>query len=273
MKKEYIPIKSDHKEFTEIERIEHYWTRTWEDTLESVEGENFVDLKKREEYRLMAPYLNELSGGKRILDAGCGMGEWIIFLSPLGYDVYGVDISLQTISWLKKKFPQYRFLHGDIRRLDFPDNYFDACFSWGVFEHFEEGMGLCINEAWRVLRPQGHLFISVPFQNWRHIFRDARSLNRGDEFYNPEFGYSDPMRFYQWRFTIPELERELIMGGFRVIKIHPIAKREGMNRALKHDFHLLSGSLLFRIAGKVLSGVLPQNWISHMLIAIAQKNK
>jgi len=270
MRKDYMPVTSDNSGLPDVVLVERHWTAIWQ--------QNRVDptvlaigIAQREEYRLMSPYLNQLRPDDRICDAGCGLGEWTIFLSDQGYDVYGVDISRQTVSWLNHQFPQYNFLSADIRHLSFPDRFFDACFSWGVFEHFEEGLGGCINEAWRVLKPGAYLFISVPFHNWRHILRDARPLSRWGIGYDSQKGYSSPMRFYQWRLTIPELEQELAMRGFRVLKIRPISVREGLRRALHHDLHLKHGSFANRAVGRLLHRISPRRWFGHMLMAIAQK--
>ena len=270
MRKDYMPVTSDNSGLPDVVLVERHWTAIWQ--------QNWADptalatrIAQREEYRLMSPYLKQLKPDDRILDAGCGLGEWTIFLSDQGYDVYGVDISRQTISWLNHQFPQYNFLSADIRHLSFPDRFFDAYFSWGVFEHFEEGLGGCINEAWRALEPGGYLFISVPFHNWRHILRDARPLSRWDIGYDRERSFSTPMRFYQWRLTMPELEQELAMRGFRVLKIRPISVQEGLRRALHHDLHLKHGSFANRAVGRLLHRISPRRWFGHMLMAIAQK--
>ena len=270
MRKDYIPVTSDNSGLPDVVLVERHWTAIWQQN-QADPAVLATRIAQREEYRLMSPYLKQLKPDDRILDAGCGLGEWTIFLSDQGYDVYGVDISRQTISWLNHQFPQYNFLSADIRHLSFPDRFFDAYFSWGVFEHFEEGLGGCINEAWRVLKLGGYLFISVPFHNWRHILRDARPLSRWGIGYDSQKGYSSPMRFYQWRLTIPELEQELAMRGFRVLKIRPISVQEGLRRALHHDFHLKHGSFANRAVGRLLHRISPRRWFGHMLMAIAQK--
>jgi SAM-dependent methyltransferase len=274
MRKDYMPIAPGQTGLDELTRVEQHWTGIWQqqhhDPAALVRA-----VMRREEYRIMQPYLAQMraEGGERILDAGCGLGEWTMLLTDQGYDVYGVDVSRATIAWLASHFAGYRFLCGDIRHLGFPNSFFDACFSWGVFEHFEVGLEPCISEAWRVLRPGGYLFISVPFQNWRHTLRDMRPLHRWQEPYAPQQGYTTPMRFYQWRLTIPELERELAMRGFRVLQVQPVAQQHGLKRTLQHDFGMVPGRPLYRLLHAPLAHLVPAPWVSHMLMAVAQKRE
>ena len=149
MRKDYAPISSNGTVEEEIHFVERFWTERWEahSRLPRVEG-----VAQREEYKMMLPFLSSLPTGSRILDAGCGMGEWTVFLTNQGFEVVGLDVSERTISRLRGLLPTYHFVHGDIRRMDFATGSFDACFSWGVFEHFENGLGDCINEVHRILK-------------------------------------------------------------------------------------------------------------------------
>ena len=128
-------------------------------------------------------------------------------------------------------------------RAGFDAGSFDACFSSGAFEHSENGIGDCRDEARRILKPGGWLFVSVPFQNWRRILRDAGQLENWDEGFAAAAGNRQPHRFYQCRFTRPELRRELELHGFRaeVVTADPETVRgralAGMGPAdLPHEF-------------------------------------
>ena len=50
----------------------------------------------------------------------------------------------------------------DLTRLSFPDNQFDCLLSFDVFGHIPN-VRQALQECWRVLKPQGSLFFSVPF--------------------------------------------------------------------------------------------------------------
>lgn len=268
MRKDYIPVSLQQASVDETAFVEEFWSQRWQQ-VEQLPEVAFV--AEREEYLFMKPFLHSLSKDDRILDGGCGMGEWTVFLTNQGFKTVGIDISQQTIDRLQELLPNHEFVRGDIRQTGFPDASFDAYFSWGTFEHFESGLGDCIKEAYRILKPGGILFSSVPYQNWRHILRDARPLTDWDLSYNRQQGYSETLRFYQWRLTMPEFEQELAIGGFELLDMRPIGRLQGLSRALVHDLHIPPGSLRDRIAKRLLPNLIPGRWIAHMILAIAQK--
>jgi cyclopropane fatty-acyl-phospholipid synthase-like methyltransferase len=62
-----------------------------------------------------------------------------LFLEREGFEITGLDISRKTVGQLRERFPDSDFQAGYVRDTGMEDNTFDACFSWGVFEHFEDG--------------------------------------------------------------------------------------------------------------------------------------
>jgi SAM-dependent methyltransferase len=169
---------------------------------------------------------------------------------------------------LRRKFPQGRFVVGDIRKTEFADEYFDACFSWGTFEHFEEGLGSCLREARRILKPDGWLFISVPFHNGRHQHGDRRDLWQLDKSFDKEKGYTAPMRFYQWRLTKSELWREFELNGFRTLRVEPIHKMQGVQRMVSHVLGIDRRSWLYKPVVALLCPFVSKNYVAHMILGI-----
>ncbi len=163
---------------------------------------------------------------------------------------------------------------GDLRKTGFPDNYFDAYFSWGVLEHFEHGLGPSLSEAKRILKPGGFIFISVPFQNYWHIVRNLKKLWKCDINFDKELGYKEPMRFYQWRFTKTELQREFEMQGFKTLEIKPINKLHGVSRLVKTALGVdYSQKKTHAVLKRLLYPFVPRNTICHSLIGIAIKRE
>ncbi len=271
MKKDYITVSSEHSPLHEDTFIEEFWTQHWNKHTRVTETDSII---KREEYRLIKPFLQKFEANSRILDGGCGMGEWTVFLSNKNFQVLGLDISTTTIERLKKVLPHNQFVSGDIRHTEFEAASFDAYFSWGTFEHFENGLGECVQEAYRLLKPGGYLFVSVPYQNWRHLLHGARWSGSKKSDDDSQLSQTMPsVRFYQWRLTRSELAKELQIQGFNVIKVVPIHKKFGLKRALYHDFHIKKGSKLHKKMTRILMKIIPGNWVAHMILALAQKPK
>jgi SAM-dependent methyltransferase len=232
------------------------WTDTWSRMRNRLGDISLA--AKDEKFRLMKPWLDRLPHRGRILDGGCGLGHWTLFLRSLGFASEGIDISEPTIELLKQQNPRIPFSVGDIRNTGYPDDAFDGYFSWGTFEHFEEGMEQPIREAWRILKPGGLLFLTVPYQNLRHILYGAPMLHV-------------PAHFYQWRFTKHELISELAIRNLRTLAIIPTSKDQGALRFVTNTMHLAKNSIASRAAVKALKTLLPASFIAHMLFVVAQK--
>lgn len=80
MKKDYMPVDSNNLGLSEIDLVESQWTATWQ-RIQADPAVLATKIARREEYRLMIPYLKQIQRGGRILDAGCGQGEWTIYLA------------------------------------------------------------------------------------------------------------------------------------------------------------------------------------------------
>jgi SAM-dependent methyltransferase len=267
--KDYLPVSEQKSSLSETAYIGDFWSQKWDQrSLPS----NLTDkIEQREEFKCMQPFLASLPPGSRLLDGGCGLGEWTLYFAARGYQITGMDLSQATIQKLKEHFSDTAFITGDIRRTDFAEASLDAYFSWGVFEHFEAGLGAPLAEARRIIKPGGYLLISVPFQNGRHTRHLQQPLRKWDENFNPQNGYAASLRFYQWRLTPSELMRELEMNGFKTLLITPIHKRVGLRRMIQLDLHLDPHSMPGKAAQVLLYPVIPKTYVAHMLFAAAQK--
>ncbi len=258
MRKDYII--SSHDTVDETAFVERYWTEMWDKVADR--GQHARKIENTEEYRAIETYIRQLPASAKLLDGGCGLGDFVVYFHDRGFQSLGYDISRKTISLLQQRFPGVAFQDGDIRKTGLPDADVDAYYSWGVFEHFENGMKDCVTEAYRVLKPGGYLFITVPFDNIRQSLRAAFEAPKP---------FDKRSRFYQWRFTRAELAREIEACGFKLDRLQPLSKREGLLRSFMHDFGLPGHWLLTRGASRALAPIMPGALIGHMLLAVARK--
>ncbi len=260
MRKDYISSLNLSDQSSEIDFIEKYWTGVWDRA--GGPGKKFDRVFRQEEYKLLKKHIAVKSSLElRVLDGGCGLGQWVLALSSLGLDCTGIDISKKTIGLLQQFFPSSNWVVADIRSTGFPDNHFDIYYSWGVFEHFESGPRDCILEARRILKSDGLLFLTVPFDNFRHALGETAAKK----------SFSTDARFYQYRFTKLELVRELNIAGFEVIHIKSIHKRQGVLRFLEGTFGLPHYWKISRALAVILAPLCPASVFAHMLYVVAKK--
>jgi 2-polyprenyl-3-methyl-5-hydroxy-6-metoxy-1,4-benzoquinol methylase len=54
----------------------------------------------------------------KILDAGCGTGNYTKFLNDLGFNCLGIDLSDKLLEVAKSKFPTILFMQGNLLDLN-----------------------------------------------------------------------------------------------------------------------------------------------------------
>lgn len=260
MKKDYVPVKANSPQ-AETEFVKNFWTKRWDQL--SLQSGQVSKIFSTEEYKAIKDYFHLLPRQAKILDGGCGLDHWTQYFKSLGFRPTGLDISQKTIQRLKTFYPKDNYLSGDIRHTTFKNNTFDAYISWGTFEHFELGLKDCFQEAHRILKPKGLLFITIPFQNLRHILKG----------FFPQTPVKSNARFYQWRLTKQEIIQEMQLYQFKVIDIQVIHKAHGVRQFITHDLHVSPHSIFHKPLQILFYPILPKFFVSHMLMIIGKKLK
>ena len=98
---------------------------------------------------------------KRLLDVGCGIGQYVTGLRLLGFKAEGLDISPLSVKIGRKRGE--RITLGDVRNMPFTDEEFDLVIAGGSIEHFHE-TEKAIKEINRVLKINGVFLFNVPYK-------------------------------------------------------------------------------------------------------------
>lgn len=105
--------------------------------------------------------------GAKVLDYGCGRGEYSLKLLELGAIVEGIDISQQYIDIAKSACQdkgygaeRFHFQVMDAHRLEFADDTFDYVVGNGILHHLDYPTAL--SEINRVLKPGGRAIFQEP---------------------------------------------------------------------------------------------------------------
>ncbi len=119
------------------------------------------------------PMAKESSGGMvnwvkgppqgKLLDVGCGNGNFLSIMQKLGWEVWGVEPDPQAAK-IAQELLRDTIIIGTLEPAGFPDNSFDVITAVHVLEHLHQPLGF-LQESLRVLKPGGRLIIITPNTN------------------------------------------------------------------------------------------------------------
>jgi SAM-dependent methyltransferase len=103
--------------------------------------------------------------GRRILEVGCGTGNFTVPLAAAGHELVSIDIDAEYVKATARRtagFPKVTIRHADVTDIDCAlGEGFDSVVMFDVLEHIEDDVTLL--EALRSrLRPGGHVVLKVP---------------------------------------------------------------------------------------------------------------
>lgn len=189
------------------------WTDSWRKfTPES-------EIRKWDYYGLRRWILKYVPRHGKVIEAGCGLGRWVFYLSKLGVKIEGLDFSKQTIYYLNQWKKQYNFsvnfVQGDVSKLPYEENSLSGYISLGVMEHFIEGPIVPIREALRVLRPGGIAIITTPSISWLLALRrlETKIKKEVKRLLKKKIATSD---FFQYEYRPNTLKRFCSNAGLKV---------------------------------------------------------
>lgn len=197
----------------------------------------------------------------RVLDLGCGSGRMWDFFKHYPVQYVGVDASAELIKSACSHYDiptdtmiceegRVQFQVKTIEQLSYPDNSFDLVTLIAVLNHIPHPrlQQDIINEAYRVLRPGGYIFLTN-WNMWRFdskktiwpFWQDRLNLDDSsweDTYYIPraQLGTKDVITVWQsqeakgplfyYAYTLGQLKRQVKKAGFHVLESH-YADRHG----------------------------------------------
>lgn len=138
----------------------------------------------------------------KILDVGCYFSNFPIQLASMGYSVDGIDFMDYQLT-----HPNFKFIKGDITKINLPRNYYDiiTCIStlehigltvWGENDNIEAD-SIAIAKMHSILKVGGRVIVTVPFGK-RGISPSQRSydVDSINSLFKPYFKI-EKMAFYK----------------------------------------------------------------------------
>lgn len=139
--------------------------------------------------------INKFAKEGRILDIGCGNGNFLNSLQSDKWEIYGIEPNSAGYDLTRKKnITSSNIFNKKLLDCNFPDNYFDVITMWHVFEHVYYPKKE-LQEIKRILKNDGLFILTIPNiksigfriskQNWfhldapRHLFHyDAETITK-----------------------------------------------------------------------------------------------
>lgn len=225
-------------------------------------------ITKDEAVELTLKYLDNQHSLK-ILEAGSGNGRVIKYLSDLGYkNIEGIELNNDIVILLNKKFKDLKIYQGNIINHDFKRT-FDFIISYGVVEHFIEGVDIPLRKFYQILSDDGMAVLTVPcfnhFRRIRYIISriNPKNYNKNKNIagksgflYNVSPLYGD---FFEYWMTPSQFNQVCINSGFKIIFSTPI----------NHEFGTYQ--IFGKLAGNCTIGNIQLNKFGKLLNVLLKK--
>jgi 2-polyprenyl-3-methyl-5-hydroxy-6-metoxy-1,4-benzoquinol methylase len=170
----------------------------------------------------------------RLLDVGCGSGEWMSAMRQRGWVVEGLDFDENAVKIARQKGLTVEC--GLLEEQNYPDDSFDAVTLNHVIEHVRDPIGT-LGECTRILKPKGKLILFTP-----------NNASLGHLLFKEYWRGLEPPRHLHV-FSMKSLHRALAMAGFQEVTILPFIVTS-----------VIYQSILLRCGRTDFTNGTPRNW-------------
>lgn len=111
--------------------------------------------------------------GKHILEIACGQASFSIAASKTALHIDCIDIDDKRLDPEARKLHNLKFHVMDARKLEFDDALFDTVILYNTVKHLEYCMAEVINEAARVLKNEGCIYVISSFSMDKPVIQNV----------------------------------------------------------------------------------------------------
>lgn len=208
--KKYYDIENKRLVYVGKRADSQMWDDRWDH--ESLEKLYFPKKSSRTRMTIQNITKKYLAPGSRILEGGCGLGDKVYMLKEAGFRITGVDYAKKSIRRAHAFKTELDLGCGDLRYLPFKKDSFEGYWSFGVIEHLYNGYKDIQAEMYRVIKPGGFLFLTVP------VMSKLRKIKAAIGIY-PHMSSQlvDISNFYQFAYDPEEVIYDMRKYGFHML--------------------------------------------------------
>lgn len=193
-------------------------------------------------YRKFLGKIQNLRRTARILDVGCGYGDFLGLAQAQGWEAWGIEPSRDACRQAADQFGD-RISPGGLEDADFPEAHFDVVTLWNVLDYLPDPF-TALERIFKWIRPGGLLYIRTPNADFHYgAFRTYQKL----EPILSRLGWKkNPAVFIQFDFTRRSLLRAVRAAGF----IRPEARNADLTSG--DPYKITSARFLMTLAKGIL---------------------
>lgn len=195
---------------------EHYFLGA-----DSEEGRNSTREMKRATAREYLAEIRRYGGatGGRLLEVGCGDGDFLVEAEEAGFIVTGVELAPSACDQARARLKHGEVVCGLLEKSGLEEESFDLCVLSDVIEHVRDPLAF-LGEVHRLLKPGGAIFIATPsLDSW-----SAKMLKQNWMEFKPEhLTYFDPQTI-QTALLRTGYHEVIVQPGYKILTLDYVAQ-------------------------------------------------
>ena len=207
----------------------------------------------------------------RILDVGCGIGQFLRVAAARGWEPYGLDVSERACAAARQEFGADRIHCGVTAPGIYPPDHFTAITLWDVIEHLTDPL-----DAIAMLRPSlapgGLLVVLTPDEDGafkrlaRGVWRWSGGLVRF------------PLRYVYYRPHFVSFDERALDGLFARARCRVLHREREMTdlrfarQKIRHHYRPGAGRSLVLAGLRVLQAVHAERWLTNKVTVYARRD-